>query len=111
MYLHGDPFEDRADQGHLSKDRAQSPTIDILHWDEVTEEEHQGVHDGDDGYSDGTEQNVETAGSAHLRASRSVGWCTDCALHSCWCSPPNDHDISPCSPFLQSQDFIHSLVC
>jgi hypothetical protein len=111
MYLHGNPFEDAAGQSHLSQDRAQSPTNDIPHWGKVTSAEGQSVHDGDNGYSNGLEQGVETAGSTLSRAMRSVGWCTICASHSCWCLPQQDDEILSCSPSSLSSDLIHSLTC
>ena len=94
MYLHGDPFEEGADQSHPSKDRAQSPTIDIHHWGEITSAKGLGVDYGEDGSLDGMEQDLETAGSAHLGALSLVGWCTNCAGHSCLCIPHDNHEIS-----------------
>jgi hypothetical protein len=100
LYLHGDPLEDRAEDNPPGRNRAQLPTIDILHWAAIRRGENQGQDEGD----------VETARSALSRGSRSVGMCSNCASSSCWCLPQHN-GIPSCSPSSSSQDLVHSLVC
>jgi hypothetical protein len=114
MFLFGKPLEETADHICPGNNNIQSQTVEITHGDEFSGEGDQGgqvSHDEDGWYLDGMGPDAATAGSTLSRAMRSVGWCTSCASHSCWCLPQQDDEILSCSHPYLSSDFIHSLTC